>query len=757
MSIAKNSLEQAFIKERDVDLMQHLKVIGRYKWRIISCSALVTLLVALVLLNMKPFYQATATLLIESQQAKAVSIDDVYGYDFSRQEYLMTQFEILKSRQMKERVVNSMDLLVHPEFNEVGQLAMFKATAFDWFENVLDWFAPQQAIAQSSVPANAAGDKFADELLNILEEQNDRFASTLGSETNHKAMVLQDFSSRLSVRPVNNTQLVRISFYAHDPELAAEVANAMGEAYIESHMDAKLSMTQKASDWLSTRLDELLVGLRQSESRLQEFREQEDLIDIDGKVGLVSREMNELTEQLMLAKKHRDESKALLELVERRGRSNADMLDAMSTISGHRMIQEVKKAEIVAAGEVAELSKRYGPKHSKMIAAQAQLAEVRANLRNQIAKLVNGIEQEYLAANSNAEALERQMEDAKDRYQQQHRRESEYQQYVREVESNRRIYETFLNRMKETGAVADFDAANARFTDYAVPPLYPAKPKKKLIVLATLLLTLLLGVAVALIHQSFTDTITSGEQVEDKLATRLLGTVPRQKVRRMDGKYFFSKKAYPFAEAWRTIRTAYLLAHLDDKAKTLCVTSTVPGEGKTTSALNMALALSQMERVLLIEADLRRPSLAGVIGIPNYQPGLSNLVTGTHDMASCLVKVGDTELDVIPAGSPVSNPQELIASKVFKEKLDKLKESYDRIIIDSAPVDVVSDALLLSRMADSIVYVVRSGKVRRELIKRSLTKLFSIKARVDGVVLNGIAESKTQERSYLQYYGTRKA
>ncbi|MBW8191446.1 polysaccharide biosynthesis tyrosine autokinase [Neiella marina] len=757
MSIAKSSLEQALIKERDIDLVQHLKVIGRYKWRILIFSALVTFVVAFVLMHMKPFYQATATLLIESKQAKAISIDDVYGYDFSRQEYLQTQFEILKSRQLKERVVNSMELLVHPEFNELSQFAMFKATIVDWFDAARHWLAPQQAMAQSSVATSPGGDKFADELLNILDEQNDRYASTLGEGSDHKALVLQDFSQRLNISPVNNTQLVRISFYAHQPELAAAVANAMGEAYIESHMDAKLSMAQKASDWLSSRLDELQIGLRQSERRLQAFREQAGLIDIDGKVGLVSREMNDLTEQLMLSKKRRDESKALLELVERRGRSNADMLDAMSTISGHRMIQEVKKAEIGAAGEVAELSKRYGPKHSKMIAAQAQLAEVRSNLRSQIGKLVSGIEQEYLAAKSNTEALERQMADVKERYQNQHRRESEYQQYVREVDSNRRIYETFLNRMKETGAIADFDAANARFTDYAVAPLYPAKPKKKLIVLATLLLTLLMGVAAALIHQSFADTITSSEQVEDKLASRLLGTVPKQKASKLNAKYFFSKKAYAFAESWRTIRTAYLLTHLDDKAKTICMTSTVPGEGKTTSALNLSLALSQMENVLLIEADLRRPSLGNVIGLPNYQPGLSNLVTGTHDLSACVVKVEGSELNVIPAGSPVSNPQELIASKAFKENLDKLKETYDRIIIDSAPVDVVSDALLLSRMADSIVYVVRSGKVRRELIQRSLTKLFSVKARVDGVVLNGVAENKSQDRSYLQYYDPRKA
>ncbi|MFI3245044.1 MAG: polysaccharide biosynthesis tyrosine autokinase [Ferrimonas sp.] len=734
-----------FIQEKDIDIGYYLQVLWRYKWRITVLAFAVTAMAALLMMNVSAMYFSKSRLMIESEQAKAVSIDDVYGLDSSRKEYLQTQFEIIKSRRLAERAIERMNLMVHPEFLPKGRPA--------WQQ----WLLSYVSTAPNQDPVDALWEQLEQQLSWLPLNWERAAVDPVAALKRRRTLLLADFRSRLVVNPVPNTQLVDIGFYAEDPQLAAIVANGMGDLYIENHLDAKLSVTRKASEWLSIRLEELLVGLRLSEERLQSFKEREGLLDIDGNVGLVSREMSELTTQLALARQKRDDARSLLNIVRSRGANNLDDLGGLAEISSHRIIQEMQKSEVTAAANVAELSKRYGPKHNKMIAAKAQLNEVRSTITGQVRKLISGIEQEYQTLQASTQSLERQLARAKAQYQDQSRVEVEYRELQREVESNRRIYETFLNRMKETGAVADFNAAHARFTDKAEASMFPAKPNKKLTLAMVFTATLILGCMVALAHNAITDTITAGDQVESKLSAKLLGVIPLQKAKvALNAEHFFSEEASSFAEAWRTVRTSYLLAHVDDGAKRVCITSTVPGEGKSTSSLNFALALSQLEKVLLIEADLRKPVLGDMLSLPRYQPGLSNLVTGTHTSTDCIYRVPDTSLDVMVAGNEVSNPLELLASAQFKMLIEQLPQRYDRIIIDTAPIDVVSDALLVSRLVDSTLYVVKYGKVQRTLIRRSLARLFAAHAKIDGVVLNGIPREQTAYRHYKSYYGSHK-
>ncbi|WP_051202098.1 GumC family protein [Ferrimonas senticii] len=733
-----------FAHEKDIDLGHYLLVLWRYKWRIGSFVMLMAALAVAVLVNIAPQYVASGRLMIESEQAKAVSIEDVYGLDSGNKDYLQTQFEIIKSRRLAEQVIERLNLTVHPEF--------LPKPPPRW----KTWLLSHVDTAPNQDPMEVVRGSLQPYFGWLPLNWNPAPADPAADLERRRVKLLYEFSRRLVVSPVPNTQLVDIGFYAHSPQLAALVANTMGDVYIDNHLDAKLNVTRKASEWLSARLDELQQGLRLSEERLQRFKEDNQLLEIDGTVGLVSREMSELTAQLAAARQRRDDARSLLNVVRRRGADSLDDINGISEISGHRLIQEMQKSEVTAAANVAELSKRYGPKHNKMIAARAQLAEVRSTMRSQVRKLVSGIEQEYQTLNASTIALEQQLERAKGQYQEQSRVEVQFRELQREVESNRRIYETFLNRMKETGAVADFNAAHARFTDVAEPPLYPAKPNKKMLLLLTVVGSFVLACVVALAHNALTDTITSGDQVEAKLSSKLLGVIPLQKIKkdqRLSAQLFFSEQAASFSEAWRTVRTSYLMSHLDDGAKRICVTSTVPGEGKSTSSYNLALALSQLEKVLLIEADLRKPVLAASLKLPSYQPGLANLISGTHNDHDCIIGVPDTDLDVMVAGTAVANPLELLSSEPFKAHLMRLSQQYDRIIIDTAPVDVVSDALVVSPLVDSIIYVVKYGKARRELIRRSLARLFALHAKVDGVVLNGLPRQESSYKRYKSYYG----
>ncbi|TCI02603.1 polysaccharide biosynthesis tyrosine autokinase [Corallincola luteus] len=707
------------VKEEEViDFGAYLKVIGQYKWRIFAFAIMVTIVTALITLSMTPKYRATATLLLEAEQAQAVSIEEIYGLDSTRKEYLQTQYEILKSRRLAEKVIIRLNLAEEPEF-----LPKPKSLLVSTINSIKAMLPIEQEVVEVDI-----------------EEQRARARSRMISHV----------LGNLSIEPIRNTQLVKITYEAESPALAATVANTLGDEFIKSHLEDKLALTVKASDWIRERLTGLRTGLRASEVQLQAFREQKGLVDIEGVVALASVELNEITSQLTKARQARSQAATVMRVLKADESRDLNKLETLPQISKHRLIQEAKRAVGQAEQRVAELSKRYGQKHNKMKAAQAQLTEAKASLQRQIELLVKGIEQEVEKTTQNEQALVAELADAKARYQQLSKTEAEYRELVREVDGNRRLYDTFLTRLKETGAVGDFSAAHARFSDVAEMPLQAAKPKKKIIVVAAFILASVLATLMAFAINALSDHIVTPEDVEQHLAQRIVGLIPKMKANRK-GEFsthsFFDKNAQVFAEAWRTLRTGLVLSHLDSPAKVLAVTSTIPNEGKTTTAINTAFALAQVEKVLLIDADIRKPSICKRFNIANYQPGLTNLLTGTHKLDQCIYHDPQSGLDILVAGSPIPNPLELLATEGFDKLITSLRQQYDRIVIDTPPASVVSDAIVVARHADSSLYVVRAEQVRRKVILESIGRLQQLKVRIDGVVLNCISE-----RSNLTIY-----
>ncbi|GAA5217706.1 exopolysaccharide regulatory tyrosine autokinase VpsO [Corallincola platygyrae] len=695
-------------------------------------AMMVTLTVSVAVFSMTPVYTASATLLIEAEKVNAVSIEEIYGLDSSRSEYFHTQYEILRSRRLAEKVIDRLDLANHPEFQPSNKPSL-----------VTDFVQVVKGEINQFVPRE-------EEVATPLSE----------IEMAKREKLILDVLGRTTVTPIPKTQLVRISFNARDPNLAALYANTLGEIYIESYLEDKMGMTQKASEWIRDRLDALRIKLRESEANLQQFREDNQLVDAEGATPLVSQELNQITAQLNRAREKRAEAQSVLRLIESRAGQNPDSLLAMPEVSKHQLIQQIKKAETDAENVVAELSKRYGPKHNKMISALARLEEVRASLNRRVEALVEGVEQEYKAALANEEALKLELAQAKERFQGVSRAETKYRELAREVETNSHLYDTFLTRLKETGAVGDFQSAHARFNDRAVAPIKPTKPNKKMLIALAFVLSIMMGVVLAFVLNALSDTIVTAEDVEQHLAQRVIGVVPQEKVK---GKKdlpvhtFFDAKAQRFSEAWRTLRTGYVLSHMENPARVLSVTSTIPGEGKTTTSINLSFALAQVERVLLIEADMRRPTVGKRFGIPNYQPGLANVITGTHSLEQCIYHDEQSNLDILVSGASVPNPLELLTQDGFQKLVEELSEQYDRIVIDTPPAHVVSDAMVVARVADSMLYVVKAGLVRRKVINEALATLQGLKTRIDGVVLNGMSVKAHQQHygySYDGYYST---
>ena len=710
--------------EEVIDLSAYLNVIKRNKWRILSFAVVVTLLTIMVALTLIPRYTATATLLIEAEQSKAVSFDEVYGLDSSKKEYYLTQFEVIKSDSIAREVITKLDLKSHVDFiakpSFTGEAIAYIKGLFPFLNN-----AEKQQLTDQ--------DKADLEMLSLLAT----------------------FKESLSISPIRKTQLVNVSFESSDPKLAALVANTVGEVYIESQLRAKMGITKQASTWLNTRLFQLRVQLDDSEEKLQAYREAQKLVDIEGIAGLVTQELEQTSQQLVTARTEKNNLQSINRVISEYGNNNLDLLGSMPEITSHKVVQDVKREVILVERKVSELSEVYGPKHPKIISAKAELATVKSNLNKQIKGLVTGIEKELNRITRTVSALEADLIKIRAEYQSITRKETEYNQLKREVETNRNIFNTFLSRSRETEVTSDFSSAAARFTDRAYAPKDPSKPNKKLIIVLAFVASFGFAVVMSFVFDALNDTIKTKNDVENKLAQRMLGILPFVKTPKNSvfGIHaYFDEHYRRFAESVRTFRTSLLLTQLDKEHKVIAVTSSAPGEGKTTTSANLAMSLAQMGKVLLIDGDLRKPSIAKRFDIPVFHPGLSNLIVGTEELAECIHTDEQSGVVIMPSGQVPGNPLELLSSNQFAELLANLKGLYDHIIIDTPPTQAVSDALVIAQNTDSVIYVVKSDLTRIKPIKAGIERLFESKAHIAGVVVNQVDMTKSKEEHSYGYY-----
>jgi succinoglycan biosynthesis transport protein ExoP len=708
-----------------IDLAHYWLVVRRQFKKILALSLVATSISVLVALSLTPLYSATSTLLIESNESKILSIEEVYGLSGNSSEYFLTQFEILKSRDMAKRVVEALDLVNVAEFNPYHSNHN-KSFSF-------------KALIMGEAEAKAP------------------------TEAQVLAQTINSFWAAVSIAPVRKTHLVKISVVSRDPQLAPIAANAIANAYIKSQLDAKVSLTQQAVESLGERLSGLKDKLNDSEQKLQKFREDNNLIDVKGISTLIAKALDQVGERLVAARSERlDFETSYLQL-----KSLPDQfynsLSSLPFIVNNPLIASLLEVKSSSELKVSELSQRYGPLHPKMAAAHSDLTAVQASLLSQMKRVADGIKNDFAAAKSKENSLLSALNSTKSEMQAINRTEFELADYERNVRSNRTLYEKFFERISETAETETLQTANARIVDTAVMSAIPIKPKKKLIVLLVLVVSLMLGIALAFLLDALDATIKHAEDVDHKLGFSMLGLLPLLPINNANTsreqspvRAFVHSENVGFKESIRTLRTSLTLTGLEKPVQTLLFTSTVPREGKTTASVNLASAYGQLEKVLLIDADMRRPTVAKQLQLPPGSCGLSNAVAYPERLDECIHTIEDLCIDVMPAGSIPSNPLELLSSKNFTDILEQLKGRYQRIIIDSAPMQVVSDALYLSTLTDGIVYIIKADSTKDKLIKRGLGRLEDSSARILGVVLTQVDMEKDARYggNYSGYYDT---
>lgn len=728
--------------EEVIDLRQYFQVLRRRKAGIFGLGFLAALIAALAALSMTPIFKSTATLMIESDSANVVSIEQVYGIDQTNKEYYQTQFEILKSRKLTEVVIDRLGLAEHPEFKPMEDTTPLLGV--DWKSLVPDWRA---WLPQDLFP-------------------NVELSDGTPSAEETRQQMLDLFAERLSVTPVRNSQLVNIGFESSDRQLAADVANTLSQVYIENEMDSRLEMTATAVGWLTGRLTGLRDKLETSEKALQDYREKEQLVEVQGVKTLTADQIQEINQKLVFAQQQLAESRATYNQVRNiKSLDNPDV-DSVPAVLRDPLVATLKEAEADTQRKVSSLVKRYGPKHPKMIAAKADLKEAKLRVRKRIREVMSGLEKEYKVAGANVQSLRQSMGAAKGEIQKISRKGYQLGVFEREVETNRQLYELFLGRLKETSETSGMQSANARVVDPAVPAVKPSKPKKKLIVLVAAFVGLFLGIVWAFLLEHLDNTLKGSGDMEDRLGLPVLGLLPHLALKKRKGEsplsYVRDNPQALFSESLRTVRTGILLSGLDEPHKVIVVTSSGPSEGKTSVATTVADSLADMHKVLLIDADMRRPTLGAVFGLDKAHPGLSEFVAGSVEISDCVHKVEDKDLYVLPSGTIPPNPLELLSSKRFGETISKLSESFDQIIIDCPPTLAVSDPLVVSTVASGVIYVVRADMTPYPMAQEGLKRLRKANAHILGGVLNQVPMSKKggygkygQYNPYGdQYYGS---
>ena len=709
-----------------LDIGQMLLSLYRHKWAILALGVLAGIIAYFYASSLPPIYQANATLLIESEDANIVSIQDVYSTGYRGYEYRQTQFELLRSQSLAERVVRQLALHKDPRFPmPSGEKA------------ARPWWQPEWLDLGFLTPAGhknaAAGNKIPQEEL----------------EARHIANLAAMIAGGIKVAPVSDSQIVTITYRSTDPEFAAQVINTLADQYIESYLDARLGATRKASEWLTDRLGDLKQNLQLAEQRLQEYTEREKLVDMEGITTLGATQISDLTQRYNEAREKRVNAQNIRQELDRLGRATTAQYLTIPAVQRHELISSLRQMQADAQRKVNELGRRYGVKHPRMIAANSELTSIQEDLSAEVRKVIAGIDAEYQLALRTEESLKEQLEIAKSEYREVNRKEFELQELQREVDTNRQLYDLFFTRMKETSQAGGFEKANARVVDAAQVPGAPVSPDKRMITLAGLFGGLLLGAGVAVLLGILDNTVKTPEDVANKLRAKLLGTLPLQKAE-ADGHFesYWENHQSTYAEAVRTIRTAVVLSGLDNPHKIIVVTSSLPGEGKSAISLNLGAAFAHMEKTLVVGADLRRPTLAQKCGLPAKHPGLSNYVAGSAELDECIAPFGEHGLYVMPAGLIPTNPLEMLSSRRFREALDVLSERYDRIIIDSAPVQAVSDALILATYADTLIYVVSADSTSATVARRGLERIAASNTAMAGVILN-----RFDAESASKYYG----
>lgn len=719
------------VEDEGIDLRHYWRVVWKHRWGIMASVLAVALLTALYAWSLTPIYRSTATLLIGTDNS--VMGDDTnrsaYAYFRASREFQTTQVEILRSRETAEAALARLELTPGSKFDplvEAESTGLGLDFDFDWRR-----FVPEGLLLGLGLGEVDAAEQGEDAAAVPREKR-----------------LLGWLRSNLTIEAVKESKLVRIAFESPDPVLAAMVANTVAEAYVQEDLDQRISALGEASQWLSDQLATARQTLAESQRKLQAYREEVGLVEVSGMQSVYTEQLKRTTADLAEARRARTQAENQWRETERM--IAAGDVDNLTVVRQSADVQRLRTRAEELEFNIASDQERYSAALPRIERMRRDLAFVQNELQRTVNAAAAGLAQElenaYRVALANEQRLVAQLSELENKVQGLNRKEFQLEALRQEVATNQQFYEALLERFTTTSAgTADTVSVIGRLVEPAIPETLPVKPRKQRMVLVAVLLTLMAGVGLAFLLDKLDNTIKSRDDVDERLGLPVLTEVDlldgRKSRDRRASTIFRDQPDSITSEAIRTLRTSVVLGSLGEPQPIVLVTSTVSGEGKSTVAANLALALAQLGKVLLVDADMRRPTVARSFALDAKSAGLSDVVAGTTTLDEAVHHV-EGGLDVLTAGTMPPDPLEVMSNSRFSELLETLRERYERVIIDSAPVEVVSDARVLASKADAVIYVVKADDTPHPGIRAGLKNLDAVGTPVMGVVLNQLDPDK---------------
>jgi exopolysaccharide transport family protein len=718
---------------QDSVLREYLRVLIKRAWVVGGTLALVFGATLIATLRSTPIYDAVGSISINRPDPMLENLRDTSnsGADYYDPTDLDTEVRILRSDLLALQVIKQLNLDRMPEFGGHGKSS---PSALELTTDALE---------PDSARANA---------------------------------LLSNFKGSLRVLLEPNTRIIDIHYSSPNKELAARVVNTLANTYIEQNFKTRFESTMQASDWLSHQLVDLQMKVETSEEKLVKYQKDHQILGIDEKQNITTAKLDELNKELTSAESERMQKEAIFRLAESGDTESASAVSLGAAWQGKSsettspLLDKLEESKADLKIQIAQLGTQFGPAYPKIAQLNNQLRETDAQIQTEMKKVAGRLRGDYMASLQRENMLRAALEEQKQEDNQLNQSAIEYSFLKRDFETNRTLYEGLLQKLKEAGVTAGLRSNNIREVDIARTPASPSEPNIPRNLGFGFVLGLTSGIGLAFLLEGIDNTVRTPEQAQEISGLPSLGMIPlgpkstSETTSKTGLAVAASKEAIEMitqsrplsqmAESYRALRTSLLLTSVGAPPKTILITSALPREGKTTTSVNTAIVLAQKgTRVLLIDADLRRPSIHKALGM-GPRIGLSNVLTGGATLQQATVRSTILpNLFILPAGTPPPNPAELLASAPMFDLLAEVREQYDHIVVDTPPTLSVTDAVVLSTRADSVVLVIRSAQTTKPALRRARDILAQVNARVAGVLLNAVNLDSPDYYYYYEYQG----
>lgn len=708
---------------------------------IMTVAAGFILLIAAVAYSLRPLFTAEAVVMVQEQQTNVVDLQLVLSGLPTDEPSMTDQIQILQSRALASKVVSNLRLDRDPEFNKRLRHSW---TDYGIYINPLHW-----------IPHGRATE--------VLSEDEKRQLA--------KEAIVDKFLTRLKVSQVELSTSILIDFTSEDPGKAARIADAIAEAYVEDQLNAKFDATQRATQWLGGQLQQLAARAREAEAAAVRYRAQNHITDVPnpnggGIISVLDQQIGAINAQLVQARSDKALAQAALQRV--RSLVSAGRSAEVSQVVNSPLIAQLRQQEATLAQQEAQMASRYGPDHPKMKDLKAAESDLNGKIDQEIAHVVTTVENDVSVASAKEASLLGQLKSLE------HQSTAEGQARVRlaELESNatssRALYDTFIARSKQTQEQQGLQLPDARIISRSAIPEKSSFPNFLLVFGLGTPIALIFGFTVAFVLERLDRGFRMATRVEETLGLPVLATVPDTKLENkkwmrggskgrgqlIAANEIVNRPLSSYAEAIRGLQMGLNLSNVDRVPKVVLVTSAVPGEGKTTVSLSLARHAAQAgQKVVLVECDLRRPNVAKMAGALADRFDVVDVLRGACQQKEATTKDPLCSLDILPAVKQVKNAPDLLGSNALIDLVETLRGIYDLVVLDSAPILPVNDTKVLTRVADTVLFVVRWDETPRDAVIEAIKALRDIHAPIAGVVLTRADTRRLHYYSYGYVYG----